>query len=870
MAGKLDTYQRKRSFDKTPEPSGAARKSKRSKALSFVIQEHDARRLHYDFRLELDGTLKSWAVPKGPSLDPTVKRLAVHVEDHPLDYGSFEGDIPEGNYGAGSVIVWDRGTWAPQTGTIAEAAREYEKGKLKFTLDGEKLHGGWTLVKSNMRGSGDKEQWLLIKERDDDARPESEYDVLLKKPGSVMSDSPGAHKKKAPARKTKTVSRKANGHDHPDIVANRNAESLRTLSHEPAIEGAKKAKLPATLKPQLATLVDTAPPGEEWTYEIKFDGYRVLARIETIKGKRTINIYTRNGNDWTAKFSKQVKALDQLDIDNAWLDGEAVVLDSRGLPDFQALQNAFDVGRPQDIVVYFFDMPFLNGYDLRHVPLVQRRALLKALIEPIDDPVLRYSEDFAFKADDLLKSACDMALEGIIGKKIDSGYVSGRTNAWIKLKCRRRQEFVIGGYSEPTGSRAAFGALLLGVYDANGDLQYAGRVGTGFDQKLLASIKKELDKRETKRMPFASEPQERSRTAVHWVKPELVAECNFAEWTKERIVRQASFVSLRDDKPAKQIVKEAPVKTKKKPVDKAEIEGVKISHPDRIIDKSSKHTKLDVVEYYASIAEWMLPHLKDRPVSLVRAPEDIDGELFFQKHSAKLAIPHITQHADIDPGHPPLLTIESAKALVGTAQMGTIELHTWNAVASNIEKPDRMVFDLDPGEGVGWKSMIEAAKLTRDLLTELGLESFCKTSGGKGFHVIVPLAKQASWDDMKDFSQAVAQHMASTLPKLFSAKMGMQNRKGKIFIDYLRNNRGSSTVAAFSLRARPGLGVSMPIGWDELDDIKSGDQWNIDNAHERMEALRVDPWKDYAKKRQRLTAAMKKRLGTGTKKGEEK
>jgi bifunctional non-homologous end joining protein LigD len=903
MAAKLETYQRKRSFDKTPEPSGAAKRAARSKkaatqtathALSFVIQEHDARRLHYDFRLELDGALKSWAVPKGPSLDPSVKRLAVHVEDHPLDYGSFEGEIPEGNYGAGSVIVWDRGTWAPQSGSIEEAERDYESGKLKFTLDGEKLHGGWTLVKSHMRGSGDKEQWLLIKERDGEARPESEYDVLLKKPGSVLSDSLGARgkngavreraerkasAKKSPARKAATTAKKANGHALPDIVANRSGESLRTLSHEPAIEGAVKAKLPVTFKPQLATLVDDAPPGDDWAYEIKFDGYRVLVRIETVKGKRDIRLYTRNGNDWTAKFSKQVKAPERIDIESGWLDGEAVVLDARGLPDFQALQNAFDAGRPQDIVVYFFDLPYLNGYDLRHVPLVQRRAILKALIEPIEDPVLRYSQDFGFAAADLLKSACDMSLEGIIGKRIDSTYVSGRSSSWIKLKCRRRQEFVIGGYSEPAGSRGQFGALLLGVYDANGKLQYAGRVGSGFDHATLVAVKKELDRRETKRMPFASEPQERSRTPVHWVKPELVAECNFAEWTKERIVRQASFVSLRDDKPARQIVKEEPDSAKKvaskaaakkaaakkaatkSKASSAEIDGVKISHPDRVIDKSTGLRKIDVVEYYASVADWMLPHLKDRPVSLVRAPEDIGGELFFQKHSAKLAIPHITQHPDIDPGHPPLLTIESSEALVGTAQMGTIELHTWNALASNIEKPDRMVFDLDPGEGVGWARMIEAARLTKDLLAELGLESFCKTSGGKGFHVIVPLVKQAGWDEMKDFSQAVAQHMAGTLPKLYSAKMGMQNRKGKIFIDYLRNNRGSSTVAAFSLRARPGLGASMPIAWDELDDVKSGDQWNIGNVRERLDALKKDPWAGYDKARKRLTAKMKKRLG---------
>jgi bifunctional non-homologous end joining protein LigD len=512
-----------------------------------------------------------------------------------------------------------------------------------------------------------------------------------------------------------------------------------------------------------------------------------------------------------------------------------------------------------------------------------------------------------------LKSACDMALEGIIGKRRDSGYTSGRSSAWIKLKCRRRQEFVIGGYSEPSGSRAAFGALLLGVYDSKGKLHYAGRVGTGFDAALLHSIKKALDAHEIKSMPFASAPRERSRTPVHWVEPVLVCECNFAEWTSDGIVRQASFVSLRNDKPARQIIKEAPrkgadvqeqtdtasddvpkkrrtrkaietssaepakksaakVPATKTPATKtaaaksksattpAEVAGVRISHPDRIIDKSTDTRKIDLVQYYEAVADWMLPHLQDRPVSLVRAPEDIGGELFFQRHSQKLSIPNVTQHPGLDPGHPPLITVDTLKALVGAAQMGTIEFHTWNAVVSNIEKPDRMVFDLDPDTSLGWERMIEAAQLTRSLLEELGLTSFCKTSGGKGFHVVVPLAKYAGWDEVKAFSQAVAQHMATTLPKTFSAKMGAQNRKQKIFVDYLRNNRGSSTVAAFSARARSGLGVSVPLSWDEVATTTSGDQWTIENVHERLEDLKRDPWADYTKTRQRITAAMKKRL----------
>ncbi len=956
MTDKLETYHRKRRFNETPEPSGAAERARRARAaktparktarqqeLSFVIQEHDARRLHYDFRLELDGTLKSWAVPKGPSLDPSVKRLAVHVEDHPIEYGSFEGDIPEGNYGAGSVIVWDRGTWEP-VGGEAGARDAYAAGKLKFHLNGHKLHGGWTLVRSHMRGSGDKEQWLLIKERDDEARSEADFDVLEQRQGSVLSDAPGARggadgadgadgakgAGKAVAGRTKeeranasikaskaASSRKTKGtpDDRPDIVATRNAQSLRELAQHPSIEGAVEAKLPAALKPQLATLVDSAPASDDWLYEIKFDGYRVLARIDRTS-KEPVKIFTRAGNDWSAKFSKQVRTIAKVGVDSAWLDGEAVVLDSNGVPSFQSLQNAFDANRPQDITLFLFDLPYLNGYDLRSVPLEQRRAILRALLETVGDDMLRFSSDFGFDAGQLLKSACDMQLEGIIGKRRDSLYVSGRSPAWIKLKCRRRQEFVIGGYTDPAGSREAFGALLLGVYDTKGKLQYAGRVGTGFDASRLRSIRKQLDARETATMPFASEPRERSRTPVHWVKPKLVAECNFAEWTGDGIVRQASFVSLRSDKPAKQIVHEAPRKgadvqhiteessaaqtktstakkrasktaevqdesrTTKTPAKRARaspdsaatkstskagtaiVSGVRISHPDRVIDKSTGVRKLELAEYYASVASWMLPFLKDRPVALVRAPEDIGGELFFQKHSQKLAIPNITQHPGLDPDHPPLLTIESEGALVGAAQMGTIELHTWNAVAADIEKPDRMVFDLDPDPALGWKRMIEAAQLTRELLHELGLASFCKTSGGKGLHVVVPIAKQLGWDEVKAFSQAVAQHMATALPKHFAAKMGAQNRKGKIFVDYLRNNRGSSTVCAYSLRARPGLGVSVPLAWDEVPGTTAGDQWNIANVHERLDAMKSDPWADFAKTKQRITAAMRRRLDT--------
>ncbi|AIP20165.1 DNA ligase [Burkholderia pseudomallei] len=1148
MAGKLSVYRSRRRFGETPEPEGARRSPRRTKgagragdeskrrargdaaassrgeraarsgrapargrsALHYVIQEHHARRLHYDFRLELDGTLKSWAIPKGPSLDPSVKRLAVHVEDHPLEYAAFEGEIPEGHYGAGSVIVWDRGAWTP-AGGVAAARAGYRAGKLSFTLDGDKLHGGWALVRGRgLRDSGGKhEQWLLIKERDGDARDEADYDVLRARPGSVLGGARSARARRgraaepterdaaAPKRARASVPKgraeaKTSGRA-PRTVSNGTAgagkgASKRASKREgtntgngarsgkgsgkgageggatprrkraaapqsfdvdsadtdspaarglalPAglaarfgLSGAKRAALPRTLRPQLATLVDAPPPGKDWLYEAKFDGYRVLIRIDRGAASRPIAVYTREGLDWSAKFAAQLDALARLPVDRGWLDGEAVVLDRAGVPDFQALQNALGAGRSNDVTLFLFDVPFLNGFDLRGVPLERRRALLAALVAAHASDVLRYSESLAFEAADLLTGACDAGLEGLIGKRRDGRYVEGRSRSWIKLKCRRRQEFVIGGYTEPAGRRSGFGALLLGVYArAPGDegerrtrgaaetrderrrashasrtsrapdagaarapqarplaLRYVGRVGTGFGERTLRALARTLREHETGRMPFADVPRERSGTPVHWVKPVLVAECEFAEWTGDGIVRQASFVGLREDKPARTIVREQPQsmeteamnehadehtdehtdaraerrtggRTRRKardggardapplarhpkrgdagssarkgardgeagkraaagsspssspssstspsisasgrtrgggrsasrdragdadeganegandhaPRERAgapKVAGVRVSHPGRMIDPHTGTRKLDLVEYWEWIAPWLLPHLKGRPVSLVRAPADIGGELFFQKHADKLEIPNVALHAGLDPGHEALITIDDVKGLVGAAQMGTIELHTWNAHVSNIEKPDRAVFDLDPDPSLDWRAVIEAAQLTRALLDELGLVSFCKTSGGKGLHVVVPLARHAGWDDVKAFAHAVARHMAATLPECFTATMGPRNRKGKIFVDYLRNNRGASTIAAYSVRARPGLGVSVPIAWDELPDTTGAAQWTLANLHERLDALKHDPWRAYAHVRQRVTAALRKRLSDG-------
>ncbi|MGY2297992.1 DNA ligase D [Pseudomonas yamanorum] len=827
MAKPLSEYNAKRDFDVTAEPAGSAPRGRSPvQALTFVIQKHDARNLHYDFRLELDGVLKSWAVPKGPSLDPSQKRLAVHVEDHPLGYGSFEGSIPAGQYGAGDVIVWDRGVWQPHD----DPRKAYAAGKLKFTLIGEKLAGDWTLVRTRLKGSGDKEQWLLIKENDQQARPLADYDVVQAEPKSVLSDATvGRPKKPAAAKKPTRKSSTA---------------------------------LPDQLTPQLATLVDRAPDGD-WVYEIKFDGYRILTRIRDGE----VRLFTRNGHDWTDRLPRQVKALEALKLKDSWLDGEVVSLNADGLPDFQALQNAFDIGRSLDIVYYLFDAPFLEGRDQREVAVEERRAALKSVLTRSRSKLLRFSESFAANQRDIFESACDLALEGVIGKRAGSLYVSKRSPDWIKLKCRLRQEFIIVGFTRPQGSRSGFGALLLAVNDDTG-LVYAGRVGTGFDQAALKKISEQLKALERDVSPLAKPLTSAQARGVHWVEPQLVSEVQFAEWTREGVVRQAAFVGLRTDKPAEQIVHEQPraaksmkEKTRKKATEPGAVVGVKITHPDRVIDTQSGTQKLQLAQFYEGISEWILPFLRNRPVSLLRAPEGIAGEQFFQKHSEHLAIPNIKQlDQALDPGHARLMEIDSPAALIGAVQMGTVELHTWGATADKIETPDLFVLDLDPDPALPWKSMLEAAQLTLSVLDELGLEAFVKTSGGKGLHLVIPLARKDDWDTVKAFAKAIAQFMTQQLPERFTATSGPKNRIGKIFIDYLRNARGASTVAAYSVRARPGLPVSVPVSRDELKGLHGAQQWTVANLHERLQNLKKDPWAGYAN-RQKISKKMWEKLG---------
>ncbi len=852
----LKTYRDKRNFDATPEPAEGGEANEHAR--SFVVQKHWATRLHYDFRLELDGAMKSWAVPKGPSYDPQDKRMAMPTEDHPIAYNRFEGTIPAGNYGAGKVIIWDKGTWIP----LEDPHKGYRDGKLKFELRGHKLHGHWTLVRMKGRGKGREDPWLLIKERDAFARPVGEFSLVDEMPDSVqkLEDRPGAAA--APGESTKVTAPAA-------------------ASGPP--EGARAASLPKTLQPELAVLVDASPQDpQNWVFEIKFDGYRMLARVEG----GAIQLVTRNGNDWTDRLPGLAKALRTMDLPDGWYDGE-IIMPGKDVPaDFQALQGAFDTHRTDQIVYYLFDLPFCAGHDLRDVPLVERRAVLQRICERKPHANVRFSAVFDVKPQDMLDSACRLGLEGVIAKRRDSAYVGRRSSDWIKLKCKLRQEFVIAGWTDPKGSRTGVGSLLLGVHDDDGKLRYAGNVGTGFNEQTLRELRRQLDALAATRKPFDSGtglPRD-----AHWVRPDLVCEVSFGEWTRDGKIRHSVFHGLRSDKPA-DAVGEEPV-LHAPPVDRPATRArkttagkstaaaapapapattaspvavtlpptLRISSPDRIVDPSTGITKLELVRYYALVAPVMMPHLADRPIAMVRAPDGIEGQLFFQKHLDRYKMAGVVQlDPAIFPGHPPMVKIASAEGILSAAQMNVVEIHTWNGVVRHMDRPDRMTFDIDPGEGVSWAQIQEAAQLVRTMLDELQLPCFLKTSGGKGLHLVVPLKPQLDWDTVKDFSQAVVQHLSRTLPDRFVAKSGAKNRVGRIFIDYLRNGYGATTACAWSARARPGLGISVPVRWDELPALKSGAHWTVASVHSRLDQGNA-PWDDYEASRTTLAAAMKK------------
>lgn len=768
---RLEPYRRKRDFRHTPEPRGAKRAA--GGELHFVIQKHAARRLHYDFRLELDGTLKSWAVPNEPSTDPSVKRLAVHVEDHPLEYGKFEGEIPKGHYGAGKVEIWDEGVWRPE----GDARTGYRKGHLAFELEGKRLHGSWDLVRMRAKeGEKGKDDWLLIKSAKD-----------------------------------------------------------KQVEKGPKETRARAAPMPRAISPQLATLVDAAPEGDGWIYEIKYDGYRMLCRIEDGKAR----IYSRNGKDWTARFPKHAQALAKLPVKQAWLDGEMAVFLPDGNTSFQALQNALDEGAEANVLYAVFDLLYLDGEDWSGRPLIERKARLRELLRKKTPPLVLYSEHQEGNGKDAWEHACEHKLEGVIGKQRDAPYVQQRSRSWIKLKCRAGQELVIGGYTEPAGSRSGLGALLMGVRGEKDGLRYAGKVGTGFDERTLASLRKRLARLEQKKSPFSGDAP--AQRGAHWVKPELVADIKFHGWTDDGLLRQASFTGLREDKPARDVKKEKPETGNK-------VAGVAISHPDRVLYPAIHATKLDLARYYDEVGEWMLPHLHDRPLSLVRCPRGPAHKCFFQRNA------HETM-----PKRGAFIVADSPEALAQLVQQGVIELHTWGSRAAKPLAPDRMIFDLDPDPDLPWAGVIDGATLLRTLLSELRLESFVKTTGGKGLHVVVPLRPEHSWKEVKEFSQRVAEHLAATLPGQFTAKLSKALRRKRIFVDYLRNQEGATAVAAYSVRAREGAPVSVPLAWNELTADLKPDRFDLRTTLARLKQQKVEPWQGYAEK-QRLTETMRRML----------
>ena len=847
MPDALKVYKAKRNFTITSEPAEGGTPG--VDELTFVIQKHWASRLHYDFRLELDGTMKSWAVPKGPSYDTHDKRMAVHVEDHPISYSDFEGTIPAKQYGAGKVIIWDKGTWEP----LEDPHQGFAKGSIKFAMHGHKMRGRWTLVRMKGRGDEKQEPWLLIKEKDEYARSSEEFSLVDEMPDSVKHLP-------MPERAQRKV--EALREDEEEAPApKKRAAAKKAAAKKAAAPAAGKVALPEKFSPELATLVDAPPPDpENWVFEVKFDGYRMLARIED----GAVRLITRNANDWTDKLLPLKAELERMKLPDGWYDGEIVVHDEHGKPDFGKLQLAFDGKHAESIEFFLFDVPYFDGHDLRELPLVDRRGLLEKLLAKKKSDKVRFSAEFGDKPDELVIAACKIGLEGVIGKRRDARYVSRRSPDWIKLKCGLRQEFVIGGFTDPKGSRTGIGSLLLGTYDDEGVLRYAGNVGSGFNHSSLASIARQLEKLRSDESPFP--PRAVPGRKHHWVKPVLVAEVSFSEWTSAGAVRHPVFQGLREDKPAKGITREkAKHMTETTPKDDEDPVAapgrlpatMKITNGDRVVDKESGATKLDLIRYYALVGELMMEHLKGRPVSLVRAPEGVGGELFFQKHADVRKMPGL-RHLDqaLDPDHPPMLEVAKVEGILSSAQWNVVEIHTQNALKGSYQKPNRMVFDLDPGQGVEWPAMQEAAQLMHAFLDELGLPAFLKTSGGKGLHVVVPIKGGHDWDTVKAFSQAIVRHMADTLPDRFAFKSGPKNRVGKIFIDYLRNGQGATTVAAWSARVRPGLGISVPLRWEELPGLKSSTQWSVANVHTRLDEGNA-PWDGYASAARTLTKAMK-------------
>lgn len=885
MAG-LKTYHGKRRFGVTAEPKG---KVARKRGHAFVIQKHAARRLHYDLRLELDGVMKSWAVTRGPSLVPSEKRLAVEVEDHPIEYNTFEGTIPKGEYGGGTVMVWDRGTWSPHD----DPHKGLKKGHLAFDLNGGKLHGAWHLVRLHKRPGEKRNNWLLIKSDDDAARGVRDKDILEEadfsiKTGRTMDEITDGERASAreKTRMKKVLASTKKKMSAPKAKTAKKTKQKMTASaqlvqkhdtitdRKPRLKGAKHAALPGFVEPCLATLADKAPDSTNWIHEIKFDGYRLQARL----GRGKAKLLTRKGLDWTHKFKGIADAVAELDADSALIDGELVVEGDDGVTSFSLLQEELKSG-PQDRLIYYvFDLLYLDGQDLRGLPLSERKEALAQLIKnaPKRTP-LRFSESIAERGPVLLKHACQLGLEGIISKLADAPYRSGRGRDWIKTKCSSRQELVIAGFVPSTADAHAVGALVLGFHD-KGKLVYAGRTGTGFTHQTARELYRKLKALKRERTPFAAVPaEERGVRAPIWVEPKLVAEVDFHGWTHGDRIRQASYQGLREDKAAADVVREekpmesvaakskttarkrsAPVTkaaTKKpswKKATNAMVGAVTLSHPDRVYWEDAGVTKQDLAQYYKNVWKWMAPHVAGRPISLLRCPEGASGQCFFQKHAAAGIT---TEHLHLVPEKgDKIISVDNLDGLLSLVQAGVLEVHTRGTTIDDRENADRLVFDLDPGPGTGWKDVVAAAHDVHDRLDDIGLKTYLKTSGGKGLHVVLPIAP-TPWTKAKEFAQALAQAMAADDPDRYVATATKSKRKNRIFIDYLRNSREATAVAPYSTRARPGAAVSAPITWTELGGLKSADHYTVLNIRSRLKRLRKDPWAGIGRIRQKLPNA---------------
>jgi len=830
----LERYAQKRDFDRTPEPGASPGKGH---GHEFVVQKHAARRLHYDLRLELDGVLKSWAVTRGPSLTLGEKRLAVHTEDHPVDYLDFEGNIPKGEYGGGSMIVWDRGIWIPE----GDPQFGLKKGHLAFSLDGKRLKGRWHLVRIKPRKGEKTEPWLLMKSEDEFARRPGDPEITEQETTSYLS-----------GRTNEQLA--AAGDVRADHAARREVAEARkrALPDIAKVAGARKKLLPQFLEPSLASLCEKPPSGPKWIHEIKHNGYRMQARIDG----GSVRLLTRKGLDWTDRFASIAAAIKKIGLASALLDGEVVVEDASGITSFNNLQADLSTGRQDRFRYFIFDILYCEGFDLTKAALIDRKNLLQRILADLPGNLpIGFSEHIETDGPTMLEHACRFGLEGIISKRKDLPYRTGRGDHWLKSKCVDRQEFVILGYAPSTADSRAVGALALGYY-ADRALHYAGRVGTGWSGEQARTLREALDRIGAKKPQLANPLPAGAEKGVVWVKPQLVAEIEFREWTADRMLRAASFKGLREDRSAEEVVLETPPKVAKGLTRRAAA-TVRLTHPERILWPEEGITKQGLADFYTEIADWILPHIVERPLSLLRCPSGTAAKCFFAKHPWQGLDDSVTR---VDVGEKePMLVIEDLAGLINMVQASIVEIHPWGSRIAHLEEPDRLIFDLDPGEGVSWSAVIAAAKEVRDRLVDLGLTSFLKTSGGKGLHVVVPIEPRASWEEAKAFTASIASQMAADHPDKYIATLSKRARSGRIFIDYLRNGRGATAVAAYSTRGRPQASVSTPIEWDEISEGLKADHFTLGNLGHRLKFLKRDPWEGYFKIRQRLPAKAARR-----------